>query len=1380
LEGTGEYKALADFVLKNIPDLEEKINGKLSLYGDVNGGLSAETKLYEAQTELVADFMGEVLTKPDAVERIIRANKSVALRIYDWIKGKLTGKSLGKAESELYKTAERMFAAALKTGTGGVALSEIERRNGGETLAERQEKEYNIKTEGVKNGERIENQARYSIERGKENDRHGVEGRDGEKESGGQGAYNSDRDKRGRRTVSVSTDAGGIQRLSEIARKNPGTEINSFAKEVYTKPETETQEAIAWHAKNEDIAVYFVKPRQNAVQKYVYKNNEIFLDENATEKDFADILNHVKPIKRSLDPKKIAHISEERYARFLRWQPDAFLTRIPIQDFLNMTTADYVEQRQLNARSLQISKKVGVEAIKSVADEMYLTIDFKTGKVVDHEGRHRMTALLNAGNMYADVFVLPKNKPDYQSKVSLIVTGQFNDNKYDIGVVRANSEKFREEIRRRFRTDDGNIRYSLPDTDSAGRKLTPEQREFFKDSKVIDGQGRLLEVYHGTKVRGKKFNSFNSHSNWFTPNRGYADVYADDREFLGKPTIYKAYLNIKNPFYAGAIGVERDVSYKVADIAKKIDVSEQELITIAKEVKATYVFEITNSRQFVDLLKQKGYDGIAAIEAGVESYAAFEPNQVKSVDNKTPTADPDIRYSLASETETRGAEAYSYKTLTSKPDMKVTRIYESVPKTDDGKINRAGIIRRGIANAKAQGNPKNTDTQTYLYVNDIDRNVILGYSSLSHGLGQNLDETAKVLLKIGEILSNSISLNELNGRIKGGTNVEMSYVLLGYALDQRNNAYIARIVVDKLTDEVSGFETYRLSAVRAKEKTGRIRSPEKSVADEAFQSSFTRQSVISIRELLENVKDIPLINEVFSSDVAKKLGVERASGALTDSVRYSLKDEADGVAVSADVKDAAKTSADLLGNKTMRKGYAKAAIYAVMKKSGFTLADALDREGIIEYLTDNLNASTPGNRNTVAKEVAAAVINAASIKNVYESEELAADAKAAIAAIRPYLHKMSLGSIKADIVHRYGKKSAGGIMLSWGSKDSRLTPDKVAQELEESGVHIEAESSADIFFEILEKYRGAKAALSSSANKLVTDVYGDEELTDLLEVIAGDVLNAFEKYGDASFVSSFFGAVEKSRDRQNFAIAAMDAEFQAKTDLQIAAVDSLKAKFTAMTKSVKYKAGILDGAVKARELVKRKFPESAGIAYEQQIKEFMTEIARFKRGYEISGAVREHVAKLGKMYTPKNRTLNAAYGEVAGEADKASDFIDSLDNDFSSKTLSAVVSSPRYAALDDAGKAYALRFIEDYYYTQAVGAVLKIDIASARQSLAALIPVDALAVYLAYISALSSDKDATGKTVAGSLKNKVLSYIKKLPLTAKQKSALIEALGYQN
>lgn len=55
-------------------------------------------------------------------------------------------------------------------------------------------------------------------------------------------------------------------------------------------------------------------------------------------------------------------------------------------------------------------------------------------------------------------------------------------------------------LSQRFNEENEDIRYSRKD--SEGNTLTEAQAEFFKDSKVRDENGRLLEVYHGTKKGG--------------------------------------------------------------------------------------------------------------------------------------------------------------------------------------------------------------------------------------------------------------------------------------------------------------------------------------------------------------------------------------------------------------------------------------------------------------------------------------------------------------------------------------------------------------------------------------------------------------------------------------------------------------------------------------------------------------------------------------------------------------------------------------------------------------------------------------------------------------------------------------------------------------
>lgn len=63
-----------------------------------------------------------------------------------------------------------------------------------------------------------------------------------------------------------------------------------------------------------------------------------------------------------------------------------------------------------------------------------------------------------------------------------------------------------------------------------------------------------------------------------------------------------------------------------------------------------------------EMLTSMGYDGITHIGGGRFNkqdktrhrvYIAFEPEQVKSVDNTSPTTDPDIRYSVSDVSDTQ-------------------------------------------------------------------------------------------------------------------------------------------------------------------------------------------------------------------------------------------------------------------------------------------------------------------------------------------------------------------------------------------------------------------------------------------------------------------------------------------------------------------------------------------------------------------------------------------------------------------------------------------------------------------------------------------------------------------------------------------------------
>ncbi|MBQ3014351.1 MAG: hypothetical protein IJD75_04350, partial [Clostridia bacterium] len=259
-------------------------------------------------------------------------------------------------------------------------------------------------------------------------------------------------------------------------------------------------------------------------------------------------------------------------------------------------------------------------------------------------------------------------------------------------------------------------------------------------------------------------------------------------------------------------------------------------------------------------------------------------NNTNSKNNSEP-----ILYSLKTDRAESHKSKYSYKALISKNDIPIVDIPEAVPKAENERADRKAIVARGRSNARVQNNSKNTQTETYVYVKDIDIDVLVRRDGLEHGLARNDESTALATMKIGDLLKNSVAVNELNERKSGKRSTDMSYVLLAVGRN-KNSSYLVRIVVDKTTNSVAEISTYGLYAIKAK-KEGALFMPKGNEAVSENRSYPYLRSTISIAELLDNVKNLSLANEVFSEDVLNRLGVGRSEGTLSKDVRYSLKNE---------------------------------------------------------------------------------------------------------------------------------------------------------------------------------------------------------------------------------------------------------------------------------------------------------------------------------------------------------------------------------------------------------------------------------------------------------------------------------------------------------
>lgn len=179
----------------------------------------------------------------------------------------------------------------------------------------------------------------------------------------------------------------------------------------------------------------------------------------------------------------------------------------------------------------------------------------------------------------------------------------------------------------------------------AGQTTSDNFKKWFGDwekdpknaSKVVDFEGKPLVVYHSSNA--KRIRIFNTESaSWFTPSEVYSKAFSEDWW-----KTYKAYLNIKNPIYVGDIdGLITHSSLEGLSNLTKIPVESLKEMATGK-----YLYTITNSKKFKELMIEKWYDGIEAREWGVRSYWVFGSSQIKSATDNIWAFDvnnPDIRY----------------------------------------------------------------------------------------------------------------------------------------------------------------------------------------------------------------------------------------------------------------------------------------------------------------------------------------------------------------------------------------------------------------------------------------------------------------------------------------------------------------------------------------------------------------------------------------------------------------------------------------------------------------------------------------------------------------------------------------------------------------
>lgn len=299
------------------------------------------------------------------------------------------------------------------------------------------------------------------------------------------------------------------------------------------------------------------------------------------------------------------------------------------------------------AEIIEASEHEGVHHIKSVRPELYEKVaDAITNNIDIHDWSELCEVYAET---YSEVYGENVEKI-YEEIVADIVSKRIEATFTDVDAVNAAIDEMYQSFNskaesKQIKSGDY-LKYTQGiQKDSEGSPLSPQQTNYFKDSKVRDKNGNLLVVYHGTPER---FNIFKSGYGglygagmYFTEDVKYAEGYSKNLTINGESVggrVISAYINLENPLTIDNIKDLDDVYHKAS----------------RKEIQEDGFFytEIKKDFDFGKWLKEN-YDGIIVNNPASDQpdvnmkgkfIIAFNSNQIKETTNLNPTISDDIRY----------------------------------------------------------------------------------------------------------------------------------------------------------------------------------------------------------------------------------------------------------------------------------------------------------------------------------------------------------------------------------------------------------------------------------------------------------------------------------------------------------------------------------------------------------------------------------------------------------------------------------------------------------------------------------------------------------------------------------------------------------------
>ena len=628
-------------------------------------------------------------------------------------------------------------------------------------------------------------------------------------------------------------------------------------------------------------------------------------------------------------------------------------------------------------------------------------------------------------------------------------------------------------------------RYSLKE-DSTGRELTAQQQEYFKDSEVRDRDGRLIPVYHGSQAQFTEFSadfmsmhgSMEGQGFYFTDNRSMAEGYKREGGQL-----LEGYLNISKPLSDSEVTMTKA---ELKKLLKEVDPTGDDVVinydptggmgypskawynrALTATVEQIYSTSDSDSEILADVAnsgagagettraarKALGYDGyiVKGKYDDATVYVAFESNQFKNADNKSPTVDQDIRRSLKGTENAQELAALKRENETLRQRVDYwkgqTRRSEGV-RTDSSSVQQAAKKLVKDYSAEIDSSEIAGDlAKLYDYIaRGGDETGELTYTearSRADAIAQRIAESA--IAKDDEVYREYSELRKYLKDTKITLSTEDAAGITDYAdlrrglFGKANLGKGERTNVDQVYSELAESYPEFFSETRESNVSDQI-SRIAEVVNELYNvgeynpfEGYMGQAVSAIsNDIMERFFDLPQAKKTFADVQAEKLDAAKAAGrkaaedaklagqmaqGRTDAVRLRHTQEALQKARTQQVE-----KLDALKNRyrekdaTRREGQKRRELRAKITRHAKGLSKKLLRPTDTKHIPENMRSAVAAVLNSINQESAYTVDESG--KRVYDGSGTPTQRTQAFEALRDQY---------ADILS--GKEADGGDMV---------------------------------------------------------------------------------------------------------------------------------------------------------------------------------------------------------------------------------------------------------------------------------------------------------------------------------------------------------------